>query len=109
VGHGWIPPYPVVAFTEKRTLGNGRFASSHHLYQRLPWRKHFADLYGWHSGTLESIEQGSSISAGNGEQQPAGGLGIEKNGPDFCRDALTIADHAFREVAVIVEASAIDN
>jgi hypothetical protein len=69
-----------------------RFTSSHHLYQRLPWRKHFADLHRWHAGALESIEQGGSISAGNGEQQPAGGLGIEKNGPDFCRDALTIAD-----------------
>src|SRR3954466_931641 len=78
---------------------------SHHLYQRLPWRKHFADLYRWHTGIGKSGEQGGRISAGNGEQQSAGGLGIEKDGPDFCRDALTIADQAFREVAVIVEAA----
>jgi hypothetical protein len=28
------------------------FASSHHLNQRLPGRKHFADLYRWHAGAL---------------------------------------------------------
>lgn len=34
---------------------------SHYRYQRLPWRKHFADLYCRHAGTL----QDSSSAAGN--------------------------------------------
>ena len=35
----------------------------HHLNQRLPWRKHFTDLYRWHTGALQSIEQRDGISA----------------------------------------------
>ena len=58
----------VVGFTEKRTLGNGRFASSHHLYQRLSWRQHFADLYSRHAGSGKSGEQRCGIGAGNREQ-----------------------------------------
>jgi hypothetical protein len=34
-----------------------------HLYQRLAWRKRFADLHRWHTGALESIEQRDGISA----------------------------------------------
>jgi hypothetical protein len=38
------------------------------LNQRLPGRKYFADLYRWHTGALESIEQSGGIGAGSGEQ-----------------------------------------
>jgi hypothetical protein len=41
---------------------------SHHLNQRFPWRKHFADLYCGYTGALQSIEQRSGIGAGHREQ-----------------------------------------
>jgi hypothetical protein len=54
------------------------FDTSHPPYQRFPWRKHSANLHRGHTGTLQSIAEGGGIRAGNGEQQSAGGLGIEK-------------------------------
>ena len=56
-------------------LASARVARSHHLNQQLPWRKHFTDLYRGHASALQSMEQCSSINAGNGQQQPASGLG----------------------------------
>jgi hypothetical protein len=41
--------------------------SSYHFNQRLPWRKHFANLHRRHARALQSIDQ-RCISAGDGEQ-----------------------------------------
>ena len=48
----------------------------HNLYQRLSWRKHLADLHCRHAEAGKCVEQSGGIGAGNGEQQPAGSLGI---------------------------------
>ena len=48
-------------------------------------RRHFANLYRRDAGIGQGGEQGSRIGAGDRQQQAAGGLGIEKDGPDFFR------------------------
>src|SRR5437879_1503836 len=66
---------------------------------------HTADLAGWNSSVLHIEEKLVALVAGERDEQSAGGLRIEKQCLDFHTDCRFVADRAFGEVAIVVQAA----
>jgi hypothetical protein len=73
--------------------------------KRFGARHHFADFYCGNTGVLQGACERAGVFGGNRDQQAAGGLRVEEKRADIGWDRLIVADQAFGEIAIRLEAA----